>query len=155
MPSDSTTELPLENAAPREPLLLLAAGGRRLALPLGRVREIVTARPITRLPGAESGVAGLVNVRGRMITVLDLGTRLGAHPATDAPGHRVVVLEHRGRSVGLAVEEVLRILQADPTSFAPPEPSDQGRDFLKATGRVEEHAFTVLDPDSLFHPVFG
>ena len=61
--------------APR--YLVVEVGGQRIAWDLTCIREIVTARAVTRLPGTPEWVLGLLNLRGTVLTVVDLATRLG------------------------------------------------------------------------------
>lgn len=82
--------------------LVAKSAGQRLAIPLLSCREILTVRSVTRLPGAPSWVAGLVNVRGAVLTVLDLSARLGASSA----GGPVVIVEVDGRRLGIRVDAV-------------------------------------------------
>lgn len=151
--SVSPDETPAGEALPpSEPLLLLLAGGRRFGLALAPVREVVTARAFTRLPGAPTPVRGLVNLRGRITTVVDLGLLLEL-PSSSTPGHRVVVVEHRGRAVGLAVDDVLRIVgPARPAAEGPPEDASPA---LPAEGAEEEEPFAVLDASGLLGPLFA
>ena len=69
------------------------------------VREIIPARLATRLPGSPGYVLGLINLRGTVITVIDLVQRLGAGTA-DAREGSIVLVAFGPRSVGLAVDEV-------------------------------------------------
>lgn len=82
--------------------LVANAAGQRVAVALLSCREILTVRSVTRLPGAPSWIAGLVNVRGAVLTVLDLSLRLGAAAAVGP----VVIVELDGRRIGLRVDAV-------------------------------------------------
>lgn len=139
-PPQPGLELP-EPSAPGEPFLLLHAGGRRLGVPLPEVREVITARPYTRLPGAPAAVEGLINLRGRLVTVIDLAAALGASPAP-VERARVVVVDHRGKQIGLAVDDVSRIVMVDPTTGEPVEEADG-------------HEFQVLDTAALLGPALA
>lgn len=133
-----TSETSLPIAAPEEEQrwLLVSASGRRFALPVGAVREVIPARSCTRIPGAPVAVCGLLNLRGRIVTVVDLATRL-ALPAGRATGRRVVVLRYADRVVGLEVDEVLRI------ASLPDGEADDGEPF------------EMIDVAALLGPVFG
>ena len=85
-------------------ILRFRAAGVACACDLEPVREIVRARPLVRLPGAPSWVVGLMNLRGTMLTVVDVSRRLGAAPH-GAPAF-VVVVESGGKRLGLGVEAV-------------------------------------------------
>src|SRR3990170_1393730 len=71
------------------------------------VREVLPAQPVTRVPGAAPAVAGLVNVRGALVPLVDRRLALG-HPARD--GGAVMLLEVAGRTVGVVVDEVLDLV---------------------------------------------
>jgi len=95
---------------PTGPRYLVArAAGQRVAIPLEEAREIVHARQLTRLPGALPWVAGLFNLRGTVLTVLDVAVRLGG-AASVGPVIVVVVEE---RSVGLRVDGVDAVATAE------------------------------------------
>jgi purine-binding chemotaxis protein CheW len=88
--------------------LLVRTSGSVFAFGLEFVREVIPARPCTRIPGAPPYVRGLLNLRGQLLTVIDFAARLGLAPLR-APDQRIVVLHHDGRDVGVIVAEVLRI----------------------------------------------
>jgi purine-binding chemotaxis protein CheW len=85
--------------------LLFGVAGRTYGCEIDVVREIVPFRRCTRLPGAPEYVCGLINLRGTVVTVLDLGLRLGAAPVDRAEGS-IVLVEQGSRVVGLGVDEM-------------------------------------------------
>lgn len=76
-----------------------------LAIPLAHVVEVASLKVLTRLPGAPEWCVGLLNLRGRVVTVVDLG-RYRGESATDGP---IVVVEQQGRRFGLRVSRVLGV----------------------------------------------
>jgi purine-binding chemotaxis protein CheW len=110
----STPSIPELDAPPEAPtsgetldhrLLLFVVSGRVYACAIEPVREIIPVRRATRLPGAPEYVCGLINLRGGIVTVIDLGARLGEGTAT-RPDGSIILVEQGGRTVGLAVDEV-------------------------------------------------
>jgi purine-binding chemotaxis protein CheW len=89
--------------------LVAEAAGQSVAVPLLQAREILTVKAVTRLPGAPSFIAGLVNVRGTVLTVVDVARRLGA-AASVGP---VVVVEVAERRFGLRVDRVDGVVRAE------------------------------------------
>jgi len=89
-------------------LLLFGVAGRLCACDLEAVREIVPARAATRLPGAPAWVRGIVNLRGTLLTVVDLAARFGvaADPAGAGAVRSLIVVEVAGKAFGLGVHEV-------------------------------------------------
>ena len=85
-------------------LLRFWAAGMACACDLESVREIVRGRPLARLPGAPEWVRGIMNLRGTLLTVVDLSVRLGAAP--DGMPRVVMVVEGAGKRFGIGVESV-------------------------------------------------
>jgi purine-binding chemotaxis protein CheW len=142
-----------------ERMVLFVVGEHRFAVPIGRIREIIPARAYTPLPGSAGHVCGLINLRGRIVTVVDLGARLNLPPASRIPEHSVVIVEHRARLVGMAVEEVARIVAVDPGTLA--ESADVlrslriDRAYLRGVGEVDDEIFVAVDPDEIFDPILA
>src|SRR5438876_9484377 len=109
---------PRPRRAPVSLYVWLETGGERYALPVEQVQEIEPLRELTPLPRAPRETLGLVNVRGRIVPVLDLARLLGTEAS--AKPSRLVVASVSGSYVAFAVDEVtsvaaLRDLQPDPS----------------------------------------
>ena len=137
-------------------LVIFQVGNLQCALPVGRVKEIVPARRCTRIPGAGSDIEGLMNVRGRLLTVAD-GRRVldqgGAEPPHDPS---ILVLEVGGHPLGLVVDQVLDLAQvAD--DVIEPRGALPGVDprVVEAVVRWEDSVVVMLDTAVLLAPVFG
>ncbi|HEX5632116.1 MAG TPA: chemotaxis protein CheW [Gemmatimonadales bacterium] len=133
--------------------VVFRVGGLVCALPAGEVREILPAGPATRIPGAAPAVQGLVNVRGRLVTVVDVHPLLG-QPSPAEPA--LLLLERRGPAAGLSVGEVLDFLEVPPTAVADRDilPGVDGR-VVAGTGEWAGHRFILLDSDALLAPLLG
>jgi purine-binding chemotaxis protein CheW len=96
--------------------LFFAVAGRLCACDLESVREIVASRPATRLPGAANWVRGVINLRGTLLTVIDLAPRFtGESDVVDGAwygGQSIIVTESGGRSIGLGVDSVRDVMVA-------------------------------------------
>ena len=147
----------LPEEASLERIVLLGVGGHWFGVGIGRIREIIPPRPYTPLPGSEAYVCGLINLRGRIVTVLDLGARLNLPAAAAHPDHSIVILEHGGRLVGMAVEEVSRIVRADLGNL------EVGADLLRSlridrsyllgVGETDDRIFVAIDTDEIIRPI--
>ncbi len=102
----------------RSHVLVVRAGERQYAIPVTQVREVIRAERVTKVPGAPAFARGIVNVRGAVVTVLDLAELLGAGRAVTSTS--VVLLEHGSRLIGLAVDAVcdVRVQEAIPSDGA-------------------------------------
>jgi purine-binding chemotaxis protein CheW len=96
------------------PTLLFRVGETTYGCDIGLTQEIIPLRPLTRLPGAPPFVRGLINMRGTIVTVLDLLARLEPSRGQTTAGS-IVLVRHEERLVGVIVEEVLdvRVLPMD------------------------------------------
>jgi chemotaxis signal transduction protein len=117
---------------------------------LERVHEIVPPQAVTRVPGCGREVCGLLGLRGRVITVFDLGVIAGGSASASIPDHRLVLLKYGERVVGLAVDQVLTIAAFEVIEDDEARGGSRGESTvaLKAGGRT----FTILDPDAVFGP---
>jgi purine-binding chemotaxis protein CheW len=161
LPTDTEPRLAGDDleAGDVERMALLVVGEHRFAVPIERIREIIPARPYTPLPGAGSHVAGLINLRGRIVTVVDLGARLGLDPVASLPDHGVVIVEHGGRLVGLAVDEVSRIVDVDPAALDDSAQAMRAlrfeRGYLRGIGETGGEVFVAVDPDRIIEPILS
>jgi len=98
-----------EDTRPR--VLVVTAGDQAYGIPVEQTREVVRGERVTRVPGAPESVRGIVNVRGAVVTVLELSVLLGRRRGVTAPS--VVLLEHGSRLIGLAVDAVRDVRAQD------------------------------------------
>lgn len=121
------------------------------AIELESIREIITFRHATRLPGAPPHVAGLVNVRGTIVTVVDLGERFEGRPSAQE-GAPVLLVDHADKVIGLAVHEALeaRTVDADALDRGAAEASE---DAVWALTLVDGEVVLVLDIDAVLSGV--
>src|ERR1700748_1944339 len=91
MSLDSTTSIP---DAVASPTLLFRVGANLYGCDIAEAREIIPLRPATRLPGAPAFVRGLINIRGMIVTVLDLGQRLDPKRGPTKTGSILLVRYH-------------------------------------------------------------
>jgi purine-binding chemotaxis protein CheW len=135
-------------------LVLCRLGEGTFGIDLLSIREIIPIRGSTRLPKAPDFVAGLMNVRGTIVTVMDLSRRLGgAGVAEDAS---VVLVEHGSKLVGVAVDEVTEVLRIHPDEIEPPGGGEQGQVPLGAVtgvGHSGQSIVIILDIHSIIQQV--
>jgi purine-binding chemotaxis protein CheW len=108
-------------------------GDQRFCIEVLSVREIRGWTPTTPLPNAPAYVLGVVNLRGTVLPVIDLGARLGLAAATPTERHVIIVVRLGERLVGLLVDAVSEILNV-PDEAVQPTPdiaSEQVRDLVK------------------------
>lgn len=132
-------------------LLVFLADGRRYGCALQAVREIVHYRAPTRLPGAPAHIAGLINLRGRLVTLVDLAMQLGVRSAGQprTASSSIVLVESGARVVGLIVDEVrdVRPVAADAMESMAEGAGTPG--VMRALARFDDGVAVVLDADAI------
>ncbi|HXX31139.1 MAG TPA: chemotaxis protein CheW [Myxococcaceae bacterium] len=117
----------------------------RYALPLSAVREVViTPELVTRIPRTGAAVTGVINLRGRVVTVVDLRPLLGLG-TPDAPAAKVLLLDRGRRDLGLGVSEVEGIEQLERVVRS----ATEGMDLVRGVARLGAVQVGVLDVDLL------
>lgn len=101
----------------------------------------------THVPGAPAFVAGLVQVRGKLVPVVDLRTRFGLAPITRSLDNRVIVVKVGSRVAGLLVDSAREVLRLDEASFEPPPQlvDSQAAGFIKAVATQAQRLLLVVD----------
>jgi len=133
--------------------LLFRVGSAVYGCDIDDIREIVPHREATRLPGAPSYVQGLINLRGTIVTVLDLGVRLGATRDRVAEGSiMLVAMPGNARLVGVAVEEVMDVRVVG-TSDDDVIADSAGNDAVRGLAHVDGGTVILLDIHSLVRQV--
>ncbi|HRD61723.1 MAG TPA: chemotaxis protein CheW [Nocardioides sp.] len=99
-------------------------GDRLYGVDVRAVQEVLRGQPLTRVPLAPPGLAGLINLRGQVLTAMDLCERLGLPPRPpDAPEPMVVVVRVDGESIALLVDRIGGVVDvSDDNVEAPPDP---------------------------------
>jgi purine-binding chemotaxis protein CheW len=143
---DSTTSTP---EAVGTPTLLLRVGENLYGCDIADAREIIPFRPTTRLPGAPAFVRGLINVRGTIVTVLDLGVRLEPDRAPAEQGS-IMLARFRDRLVGLVVDEVVDVRTLVIDGEATRAHADP---IVRGLAMIDGAAAVILDLDALINQV--
>jgi purine-binding chemotaxis protein CheW len=116
------------------------------------VKEINRMVNITKIPNTPDYVEGIINLRGKIIPVVDLRTKLGMSKKGHDNNTRIVVADVEGRTVGFLVDSVREVLRI-PKSIteAPPEAaSGKNSEYITAVGKLEDRLLTLLDLNKVF-----
>ena len=133
--------------------LLFRVGSTVYGCDIDDIREIVSFRPATRLPGAPQYVQGLINLRGTIVTVLDLGARLdAAHTAVADGSIMLVAMPGNNRLVGVAVQEVMDVRVVG-NSTGDVVADSAGNDAVRGLAHVDGGTVILLDIHSLVRQV--
>jgi purine-binding chemotaxis protein CheW len=129
--------------------VLFKVAGTAYVLPASDVLQMESFTGATRVPGTPAHVAGLVQIRGRVVPVVDLRARFGLPAAEPVLDTRVVVVKQGERVVGLIVDSAREVLAIAPEAFRPPPEivAEQASGFVKAVAQVGGRLVMLIDCD--------
>ncbi len=125
--------------------------GEEFAIDILSVQEIIRMVDLTPVPKTASYVEGVINLRGRIVPVINLRQRFGMPDVPRTAQSRIVIVYVRKRAVGLlvdAVSEVMRVAKSQ-IEAAPSIGSALGAEFVQGVGRIGERLMTILDLNRL------
>lgn len=138
-----------------EQYLAFSLAGELYAIELLRIREIIEHVPVTRVPGMPPTVLGVINLRGRVVSVVDVAMKMGLGPRPITQWSCFVIVETlldgERTALGLLADSVSEVLDLGPEDIAPP-PSFGTRTpvhYLRGLGRREQGFLLLLDLERL------
>jgi purine-binding chemotaxis protein CheW len=116
-------------------------------LPISRVHDVFMVDRLTRVPLAPPEIAGILNLRGRVVTMIDMRRRLDLPARDEGRGNMAVGIEHRGESYGLLIDSVGEVLKIPAASRDPNPVNLDPRWARVAEGivQLEDRLMVVLD----------
>jgi purine-binding chemotaxis protein CheW len=147
------TDLTLAPAATRD-LISFRVAQQEFCIEVMSVREVRGWTPVTPLPNAPSYVCGMVNLRGAVLPVVDLGARIGLPPAEPTGRHVIIVTWIGEQLVGLLVDAVCDIVSASDEMIQPtPEVAcDTVSALVKGVMPLEGRMISLIQLENLFPP---
>lgn len=132
-------------------LVTFRIGEEEFGVDILAVQEIIRLVPITPVPRAPVDIAGVINLRGKVIPVVNMRSRFSL-PARDAsPQTRIVVMESEEKIVGFLVDAVSEVLRIPVTTVEDPPPvvAGIGSEYIRGVGKLAERLLILLDLDRL------
>lgn len=122
-------------------------GRETFGVPIALVHEIVRVPDITAVPDAPDCIEGVINLRGRIISVVDLRKRFGEKEITATRKNRILVVEVEGRLVGLVVDSASEVLKLPPSEIeAPPNVFEEGElNYVTGVGKLHGRLIIMVD----------
>lgn len=133
-------------------LVTFEVGDEEFAIDILAVQEINRMLSITRVPQSPACVEGVINLRGRIIPVLDLRERFAMEPKAHGNESRIVVVDVAGRTLGFIVDRVHEVLRVDGSIVEPPPSLSSGVnvDYVRGVGKLNDRLLILLDLNRLF-----
>lgn len=131
----------------RRQLVVFTVGTEEFAADIMLTREVVLMREITPVPGTETYVEGIMNLRGSLVPVLDLRKRLRARRTMEPADQRIIIVQLEGRSAGLIVDgasEVIRVSD-DLIEPVPDLISETGSGYVEGVISLKGRVITLIN----------
>ena len=132
-------------------LVVFQLGAELYGVEISRVHEIIRLQSVTRVPKAPGFVEGVINLRGKVIPVVDLRRRFGLPTADHTRASRIVVVELGDQVVGIVVDGVSEVLRVNTATVEPPSPVVAGIDseYLHGIAKLTDRLVILLDLDRI------
>jgi purine-binding chemotaxis protein CheW len=131
-------------------LVSFQLGGEEFGLEILRVQEIIRVQQLTRVPNSPAFMDGVINLRGKVIPVINLRRIFGLGDLTHDKQTRIVVVEVKGAVLGFLVDSVSQVLRIPAeTVEAPPRLHHVRREYVSGVGKLDSRLLILLDLDRL------
>ena len=126
-------------------------GRHRLGVEVERVQEVIRCERLTRVPRADSCIAGLMNLRGQIVTAIDLNQRLQLPDCRPSTTKMNVVIRTEDGPVSLLVDQIQDVIEVDAEAFEPLPETLRGtaRSLLRGAYKLDRELLLVLDADAV------
>lgn len=151
-PDTATTGQAAADAAPAQ-YLTFWLGAEMFGMDIRTVSEIIQCGPMTTVPLMPSFVRGVINLRGAVVSVIDLHARFGRPPAQLGKKSCIVIFDAmrsgERTELGLLVDSVSEVIKIAPADIEPPPDFGTAvqRDFIRGMGKVADRFVIILEPD--------
>ena len=144
-----STMTDLAASGDEQQLVVFQLGAELYGVEIARVHEIIRLQTVTRVPHAPAFVEGVINLRGKVIPVVDLRRRFGLPLADHTRASRIVVVEIGDQVVGIVVDGVSEVLRVNKGTIEPPSPVVAGieSDYLHGIAKLPERLVILLNLD--------
>jgi purine-binding chemotaxis protein CheW len=132
-------------------LVTFSIGDEEFGVDILKVQEIIRTMEITRVPRAPAFVEGVINLRGKVIPIIDLRKRFGLQTRGHDKNTRIIVIEISNMIVGFVVDSVSEVLRIPASTVEPPPPMVAGleSEYISGVGKLEDRLLILLDLNRL------
>ena len=126
-------------------------GSEEYGIDILQVQEILKIPKVTKLPKSSRHILGVIDLRGRVIPIIDLGKRFGI-VADLSNSSRAVVVDIEGKQVGLAIDSVSHVIKVDAGDIEPPPPVVKGISgkYIVGIAKLKTGFVVILDINQIF-----
>lgn len=132
-------------------LVTFSIGDEEFGVDILQVQEIIRTMEITKVPRAPDFVEGVINLRGKVIPIVDLRRRFGLENRAHDKHTRIIVIEINQMIVGFVVDSVSEVLRIPSGTVEPPPPVVSGMDseYISGVGKLQDRLLILLDLNKL------
>ncbi|MBD5641335.1 MAG: chemotaxis protein CheW [Desulfovibrio sp.] len=132
-------------------LVTFSIGEEEFGVNILKVQEINRTMEITKVPRSPEFVEGVINLRGKVIPIIDLRRRFGLSSKPEDKDTRIIVIEINSVIVGFVVDAVSEVLRIPASTVEPPPPVVAGveSDYISGVGQLKDRLLIMLDLDKL------
>jgi purine-binding chemotaxis protein CheW len=132
-------------------LVTFSIGNEEFGVEILKVQEINKMMQVTKIPNSPSFVEGVINLRGKVIPIINLRNKLRLPPKEHNKNTRIIVMEIQGKTIGFIVDAVSEVLRIPRSITEPPPPMIGGvsSEYIVSVGKLEDRLLILLDVDRI------
>ena len=142
-----------DNSSTEQQLVVFDLSGEAYGIAIESVREIIRLQEITQVPRTPSFVEGVINLRGKVIPVVELRKRFGLEAKERDEDTRIVNVDIGGQEIGMVVDAVTEVLRISSNQVEPPSAvittADSG--YLRGIAKLDDRLIILLDLDQILN----
>ena len=134
-------------------LLIFSVDEENFGIDIKYVTEIISIQPINRLPEVDGYIKGIINLRGKIIPVIDMRLKFNKEEAGYTDRTCIVVIEAQQIIAGLIVDRVVEVMKIEDENIVPPPELQAGihNSYLSGIGKKDSSVYLLLDCEMLFN----
>lgn len=157
-PEEESQTTSNEHDAQKDKYMTFKSGSEYFGLKIQYVNEIIQFQTITAIPETEDYIKGLINLRGKVIPVIDAQLRFKQEPFEYNDRTCIIVINVKSTMVGVIVEEIAEVVEIKEENILPPPAIGRGdnadhKKYVYGIGKVGNSVKLLLDPDKLLNDV--
>ena len=131
--------------------IIFNLGEEEYAIPISIVEEIVKISNLIRVPKSKNYFAGIMDIRGKVVRMIDLSKKLNIRNQEDSTVDRAIVIKIGGRSVGIIVDKVSHVVHFPQNQIDPPPPSVRGISsrYIIGVGKKDNRFIILIDIEKI------
>lgn len=132
-----------------EQLVVFLLAREEYAIPISRVKEIIRYNGATKMPNMPGYMEGIINLRGKVISVVDLAEKFALSTEKNS-AKQALIVEVAGQEIGIVVDAVTEVIRLEENAIEAANGLAQSNKFIKAIGKVDKRLLLILELSNLF-----